>query len=119
MRACELDGASGDDSSSESLERGSLHLVVTEAVSVGGGAEQRKKIVLVLFSRPFCEGLRRVWTELRTHGFCGRKATLEPKGLEFNVACLSIMFLAVKSWNFVGLISLLFAARSFKNCSGL
>ena len=36
----------------------------------------------------------------------------------FTVACLSIMFLAVKSWNFVSLICLLFAAtaRGFKNC---
>ena len=38
--------------------------------------------------------------------------------LEFSVACLSIMFFAVKSWNFVGLICLLFAGRGFKNCSG-
>ena len=45
----------------------------------------------------------------------GRKATLEPKGLEFSVACLFIMFFAVNSLNFVGLISLLFAGRGFKN----
>ena len=38
-------------------------------------------------------------------------------GLELSVACLSIIFSAVKSWKFVGLISLLFAGRSFKNCS--
>ena len=31
------------------------------------------------------------------------------KGLELSVACLSIMFFAVKSWNFVGLICLSFA----------
>ena len=40
------------------------------------------------------------------------------KGLEFSVACLSVMFFTVKSWNFVGLICLLFAGRFFfKNCS--
>ena len=38
------------------------------------------------------------------------------KGLEFKVACLSTMFFAVKSWNFVGLICLLLAGRGFKNC---
>ena len=38
-------------------------------------------------------------------------------GLELSVACLSIMFSAVKSWNFVGLICLLFAGWGFKNCS--
>ena len=37
--------------------------------------------------------------------------------LELSVACLSIMFSAVKSWNGVGLICLLFAGRGFKNCS--
>ena len=31
------------------------------------------------------------------------------KGLEFCVARLSIIFFAVKSWNFAGLICLLFA----------
>ena len=35
------------------------------------------------------------------------------KGLEFSVACLSVMFFTVKSWNFVGLICLLFAGRIF------
>ena len=39
------------------------------------------------------------------------------KGLEFKVACLSTMFFAVKSWNVVGLICLLFAGRVFKNSS--
>ena len=38
------------------------------------------------------------------------------KGLEFKVACLSMMFFAVKSWNFFDLICLLFAGRGFKNC---
>ena len=38
-------------------------------------------------------------------------------GLELSVSCLSIVFSAVKSWNFVGLICLLFAVRGFKNCS--
>ena len=61
----ESDGALGDDSSSEVLERGSLHLVVTEVVSVGGGAEQNKN-KQKKFSRLICEGLRRVWTELRS-----------------------------------------------------
>ena len=37
--------------------------------------------------------------------------------LELSVACLSMMFSAVKSWNFVGLICLLLAGRGFKNCS--
>ena len=38
------------------------------------------------------------------------------KSLEFKAACLSVMFFAVKSRNFVGLICLLFAGRGFKNC---
>ena len=38
-------------------------------------------------------------------------------GLELSVACLSVMFSAVKSWNFVGLICLLLAGKRFKNCS--
>ena len=36
-------------------------------------------------------------------------------GLELDVACLSVMFIAVKFWNFVGLICHLFARRGFKN----
>ena len=38
-------------------------------------------------------------------------------GVELRVACLSVMFSAVKSWNFVGLICLLLAGRVFENCS--
>ena len=38
-------------------------------------------------------------------------------GLELNVAWPSMMFSAVKSWNFVGLVCLLLAGRGFKNCS--
>ena len=37
MHACELDGAWGGDQSFEVLERGGLHLVVTEVVLVDGG----------------------------------------------------------------------------------
>ena len=48
MRACELNGALGGDPSFEVLKHGGLHLVVTEVVSVGGGAD--KKRVLVRFS---------------------------------------------------------------------
>ena len=33
------------------------------------------------------------------------------KGLEFKAACLSVIFFAVKSCSFVGLICLLFAER--------
>ena len=36
------------------------------------------------------------------------------KGLEFMTACLSVMFFAVKSWNFgLIIIGLLFAGRGF------
>ena len=38
------------------------------------------------------------------------------KSLEFKAACLSVMFFAVKSRNFVGLICVLLAGRGFKNC---
>ena len=34
-------------------------------------------------------------------------------GLELSVACLSIVFSAVKSWNFIGLICLWYAGRFF------
>ena len=39
------------------------------------------------------------------------------KGLEFNVACLSIMFFTVKSWNFAGLFCRLIAGKGFENRS--
>ena len=37
----ELDGALGGDPSSKVLKRGGLHLVVTEVVPVGGGADKK------------------------------------------------------------------------------
>ena len=40
MRACELDGVLGGDPSFEVLKRGGLHLVVTEVISIGGGADK-------------------------------------------------------------------------------
>ena len=39
--ACELDGALGGDLSFEVLKRGGLHLVVTEVVPIGGGADKK------------------------------------------------------------------------------
>ena len=108
----ESDGDLGDDLLSEVLERGSLHLVVTEVISVGGGAEQRKKKgkqVIVLFSRPICEGLRRsgqssgvVKVEVDVLGSRpGRKATLEPKGLEFSVLCCEVFEFCWSNFSFV------------------
>ena len=47
MRTCKSNGALGGDPSLEVLKCGGLHLVVTEVVPVGGGAD--KKRVLVLF----------------------------------------------------------------------
>ena len=44
MRACELDGAWGGDQSFEVL---SLHLVVSEVVPVGGGADKKGVLVLL------------------------------------------------------------------------
>ena len=67
---------------SEVLKRGILHLVVTEVVPV----EDTKKEFL-------CYSVFEWGTK---------------RDLEFSVACLSIMFFAVKSWNFVGLICFLF-----------
>ena len=49
MRACELDGGFGGHLSFEVLNRGGLHPVVIEVVPVGGGADKKKR-VLVLFS---------------------------------------------------------------------
>ena len=43
VRACQLDGALGGDPSFEVLERGGLHLVVTEVDLVGGGEDNNKK----------------------------------------------------------------------------
>ena len=47
---CELNGALGGSPSSEVLKRGGLHLVVTDVVPVGGGADKKRRRVLVLFS---------------------------------------------------------------------
>ena len=49
MRACRSDGALGGDPSLEVLKHGGLQLVVTEVVPIGGGADNKKR-VLVLFS---------------------------------------------------------------------
>ena len=78
------EGALGDDPSREVLvlKCGGLHLGVTELVRT-----KKEKRVLVLFT---------VWVRDGTEN-----------GLELSVVCLSIMFFAVKSWNFVGLICLL------------
>ena len=40
MRACELDGVLGGDPLFEVLKRGGLHLVVTEVIPIGGGADK-------------------------------------------------------------------------------
>ena len=53
---CGLDGAWGDDSSFEVLEHGGLHLVVTEVVPVGGGANKKGSGTV----RYLSEGLRMV-----------------------------------------------------------
>ena len=45
---CELDGAWGGDLLFEIHENRGLHLVVTEVVPVSGGADKKKR-VLVLF----------------------------------------------------------------------
>ena len=42
-RQCELDGTRGGDQSFEVLKRGGLHLVVTEVVPVGDGADKKEK----------------------------------------------------------------------------
>ena len=91
---CRSDGALGDNPLLEVLKCGGLHLVVTEDVPIGGG-ETKKEFLCCSVSE---------W---------GTK-----NGLELSVACLSMsmMFSAVKSWNFVGLICLLLAGRCFKNC---
>ena len=86
---CKSDGALGDDPLFEVLKCGGLHLVITDVAPIGGGASKERVLML--------------W---------GTK-----NGLELSVSCLSIVFSAVKSWNFVGLICLLFAGRGFKNCS--
>ena len=48
MRTCKSDGALGDDPLLEVLKCGGLHLVVSEVVPVGGGADKER--VLILFS---------------------------------------------------------------------
>ena len=63
MWARGLDGSWGGDPSFEVLKRGNLHLVVTEVVPVRGGADQHRK-VLVLISISVSEGLRRVWSSV-------------------------------------------------------
>ncbi len=46
----ELDGAWGGDQLFEVLKHGDLHLVFTQVVPVGGGADKKEKRLLVLFS---------------------------------------------------------------------
>ena len=48
VHACKSDGALGDDPSLEVLKSWGLHLVVTEVVPVGSGADKER--VLMLFS---------------------------------------------------------------------
>ena len=48
MRTCKSDDALGDDPLLEVLKSGGLHLVVTEVVPVGGGADKER--VLMSFS---------------------------------------------------------------------
>ena len=57
VRAFELDSALVGDPSSEVLKHGGLHLVITEVVPVGGGADQKKRVLVQYLS----EGLRKVW----------------------------------------------------------
>ena len=45
MHTCELDGAWGGDPLFEVLECGGLHLIITEVVPVGGGADQKKEFL--------------------------------------------------------------------------
>lgn len=56
MHTCRLNGAWEDDSSFEVLEHGSLHLVITEVIPVGGGANKKSSGTVCFLS----EGLRRV-----------------------------------------------------------
>ena len=46
MCACELDGALGDALLFEVLKCGGLHLVVTDMVPVGGGADKERALML-------------------------------------------------------------------------
>ena len=48
VRTCKSDGALGDDPLLDVLKSGGLHLIVTEVVPVGGGADKER--VLMLFS---------------------------------------------------------------------
>ena len=60
VRACELDGGFGGDPPFEVLKRGGLHLVVTEMVPVGGGADKKKRSSCAV--QYLNEGLGRLWS---------------------------------------------------------
>ena len=93
---CKSDGALGGVPLLEVFRCRGLHLVVTEVVPIGGGADNNNKKQK---QKSLCCSV----FEWRTKN-----------GLELSVACLSTMISAVKSWNFLGLICLLFAGRVFK-----
>ena len=61
VRACDLDGDFGGDPSSEVLRRGGLHLVVTEVVPVGDGADNnnnnKELLCCSIFERGTKKGL--------------------------------------------------------------
>ena len=50
VRACELNGALCGDPSSEVPKRGGLHLVVSEVVPISGGADNKKRVLVLLSS---------------------------------------------------------------------
>ena len=50
MRACESDGALGGNPSFEVLKHGGLHLVVSEVVPISGGADNKKRVLVLLSS---------------------------------------------------------------------
>ena len=95
---CKSDGALGGIPLLEVFRCRGLHLVVTEVVPIGGGADSNNN-----------NNKRRKKESLCCSVFEWRTKN----GLELSVACLSIMISAVKSWNFLGLICLLFAGRFF------
>ena len=95
---CKSDGALGGVPLLEVFRCRGLHLVVTEVVPIGGGADSNNNNKKRRKKESLCCSV----FEWRTKN-----------GLELSVACLSIMISAVKSWNFLGLICLLFAGSFF------
>ena len=61
-------------------------------------------------------GSSRWWCRPKKKSSCSVSEWGTKKGLEFNVACLSVLFFAVKSWNFGGIICVLFTGRGFVFC---